>query len=140
MFSNYTNEELKININILMNYLDIPRGLKGYSFLSEAIEIVYYKPDSIHNAVKELYTEIGKRHKVAVDCVERDMRTAIKCTRNMQGLAENFKCMEQLNKYPTCREFIAMFAEKLKRNLLSYPREFECYINGYVLPSNIGIK
>ena len=115
-FTDYRAEELRGEVRGLMNELGIPAHLKGFGYLSRAIEIVYLDPSAIRGTVKGLYRRIALENGTTAACVERDNRTALKSawsTRSGDMRDEYFSDASA----PTSREFIATLADRLRRNL-----------------------
>ena len=61
-----TNELLKTKIKSI----SIPSNIKGYSYIRDAITLVYNNPELIGGITKELYPEIGKKYNIPVIVTE----------------------------------------------------------------------
>ncbi|MBQ8551677.1 MAG: sporulation initiation factor Spo0A C-terminal domain-containing protein [Clostridia bacterium] len=120
-FTEYSGEELTRQVKLLISELGVPRRLKGFSYLCRAIELVYMEPSAIQNVIVGLYRQIAVENNTTVSCIERNCRTAIKllwqrC--DTLKLAAYFSCNEHSNA-PSVREFVALLADKLRRNLIN---------------------
>lgn len=95
--------------------------LKGFAYLCRAIEIVYDDPDAIHNVVKGLYSRIAKEAGTTSSCVERDIRTELRVilmSGTLSLLDDRFTHFGHRSKAVSARKFIALFAEKLRHELI----------------------
>lgn len=118
--TNYTREELKLKIDLFMYEINMPPHLKGRKYLSWAIEKVYMDGDAIKDVMGGLYREIAEEDGSSVARVERNMRTAINTVWSIgkgEKLEEYLRCPFQSCK-PSPREFIAIVADRLRRNLM----------------------
>lgn len=118
--TNYTKEELELKIDLFMYEINMPPHLKGRKYLTFAIEKVYADGNAIKNVMGGLYREIAEEYASSVTRVERNMRTAINTVwsnGNGEKLEAQLRCPFQ-NCKPTTREFIAIVADRLRRNLI----------------------
>ncbi len=118
--TNYTNEELKLKIDLFMYEINMPPHLKGRKYLAYAIEKVYADGDAIIAVMDGLYREIAEQYDSSVSRVERNMRTAINTVwigGNSEKVEECLRCPFH-NCKPSPREFIALVADRLRRNLI----------------------
>lgn len=119
--STANDDELTILIELLITELGVPSHLKGFKYLSLAVNIVYSTPSAIRSVITGLYSKIADIHGTTVSCVERDMRTALKTAVNSGKLPlfdEYFACaLTNTNSIPP-RRFIAILSEKLRCQLI----------------------
>lgn len=109
-------------IRIMLLDMGAPTHLKGFGYLCRAIEIVYDEPDAIHNVVSGLYARIANEAGTTSSCVERDIRTELKvilATGSLTMLDASFSHFGCRSKSIPARKFIALFAEKLRNNLIA---------------------
>ena len=113
-----TNELLKTKIKSI----SIPSNIKGYSYIRDAITLVYNNPELIGGITKELYPEIGKKYNISITRVERSIRHAIEVSWNRGDwdlMEEIFGHSVDIDKAkPTNSEFIVTIADKLKLDTL----------------------
>ncbi len=118
--THYTAEELRLKIDLFMYEIGMPPHLKGRKYLSQAIEKVYADGNIIRNVMEGLYKEIADEDSTSVSRVERNMRTAINTVwrkGNGAKLEEYLRCPFTDYK-PSPREFIAIVADRLRRDLI----------------------
>ncbi len=123
-FTEYTAEELTGHIYTLLTELGMSTHLKGFSYLCRAIEIVYIDKSAIRNVIVGLYLQIAEENHTTVSCVERNCRTAIKLlfkNGNKVKLSHHF-LKSSAEDTPSVREFTALLADKLRRNLINTGR------------------
>lgn len=108
------DEILFIRISTEMKKIGLPKNIKGYRFLIEAI-IICYKESLMPSMTKSLYPQIGKKYKKDGRQVERAIRYAIESVWE-KGDKDIINDLFQYNveKRPTNSEFIAVFVEKLR--------------------------
>lgn len=101
---------------------EIPSNIKGYSYIRDAITLVYNNPELIGGITKELYPEIGKKYNISITRVERSIRHAIEVSWNRGDwdlMEEIFGHSVDIDKAkPTNSEFIVTIADKLKLDTL----------------------
>lgn len=68
-------EKGNMKIERYLKFLGMPLDLKGYRYVADAIEMWLESEDIL---CKEMYFSIAERHKTSWNCVEKNMRTAIK--------------------------------------------------------------
>ena len=98
--------------------IGVPKTIKGYDYLREAIIMVVKEPDIIHSVTKILYPTIAKRFRTKPEIVERSMRYAIEITWRRGNMVE----IDKLFRYtidagkgkPTNSEFIALIADDIR--------------------------
>ena len=78
MNSKISENELNKIIGNLLYLSGIMPNLKGYTYIKEAIAMVYNDQDLLGMLAKIVYPEIGKRHNISSKTVEMRMRAAIK--------------------------------------------------------------
>ena len=108
-------------IRVMLLDMGAPTHLKGFNYLCRAIEIVYDEPDAIHNVVNGLYSQIATESGTTSSCVERDIRTELKVilsSGSITMLDSSFAHFGCSSKSIPARKFIALFAEKLRNNLI----------------------
>ena len=120
----YSN--LQMSITKLLHELGVPSHIKGYSYIREAITLVFENPTLSKGITKELYPAIAKKYDTTMSRVERAIRHAIEVSWNRA----NWELMEEIFGYSvdidkakaTNSEFIVTLADKLRL-------EFHEYIN-----------
>lgn len=118
-FQNATDKSRIIRVMLLD--MGAATHLKGFGYLCRAIEMVYDEPDAIHNVVSGLYARIAKEAATTPSCVERDIRTELKViltTGSLTMLDTSFSHFGCRSKSVPARKFIALFAEKLRNDLI----------------------
>ena len=115
-----TTDKYKI-IRVTLLEMGAATHLKGFNYLCRAIEIVYDDPDAIHNVVNGLYARIAREADTTPSCVERDIRTELKViltSGSLSMLDKRFSHFGCSSKSVPARKFIALFAEKLRNDLI----------------------
>lgn len=102
--------------NILLSYQISPR-IKGYSFVKEAIELVYQDHELLNGITKVLYPVIAHKYNTTSNRVERAIRHAIETGWYKTGYTN---LNEHLKTKPTNSEFIALVAEKIRLEKTEY--------------------
>lgn len=119
---NLEGNNVQILITKILHQLGIPSHIKGYSYIRDAINLVYDNPSLIGGITKELYPEIGSRYDTSVTRVERAIRHAIEVSWNRGDwdlMNEIFGCSVDIDKAkPTNSEFIVTIADKLRLEML----------------------
>ena len=118
--TNYTPDVLHLKIDLFMYEINMPPQLKGRKYLTRAIEKVYADGNTIKDVMDGLYKDIADENGTSVSRVERNMRTAISTVwreGNSEKLDEYLRCPFRECK-PSPREFIAIVADRLRRNLI----------------------
>ena len=64
-------------IHDLLLKIGIPPHLRGYSYITYAMELILLDPNNIYSICKGLYIDIAKRYGTTPAGVERSIRTAI---------------------------------------------------------------
>ncbi|WP_040286576.1 sporulation transcription factor Spo0A [Sporosarcina koreensis] len=98
--------------------IGVPAHIKGYSYLREAIHMVYADHDLLGAVTKILYPEIAEKYKTTPSRVERAIRHAIEVAwnrGNYEVISKTFGyTVHHLKSKPTNSEFIAMIADKIR--------------------------
>lgn len=119
---NLEGNNVQILITKILHELGIPSHIKGYSYIRDAINLVYNNPSLIGGITKELYPEIGSRYDTSVTRVERAIRHAIEVSWNRGDwdlMEEIFGHSVDIDKAkPTNSEFIVTIADKLRLEML----------------------
>ncbi len=109
-------------ITKILHNLGIPSHIKGYSYIRDAISLVYNNPSLIGGITKELYPEIAKIYNTSVTRVERAIRHAIEVSWNRSDwdlMKEIFGNSVDIDKAkPTNSEYIVTIADKLRLEML----------------------
>ena len=69
---------IKTKVTKVLSKLGIPRNLKGFYYLREAIIACYFESELLEAITKELYPRVAKSFDTTVARVERAIRSAIK--------------------------------------------------------------
>lgn len=105
-------------ITSIIKEIGVPAHIKGYSYLREAITMVYYDIELLGSVTKILYPEIAKKFNTTASRVERAIRHAIEVAwnrGNFDVISEMFGyTVSHVKSKPTNSEFIAMIADKLR--------------------------
>lgn len=110
--------EIQKQITKVIHDLGVPSNLKGYGYIREGIQLVYYEPNLAHSITRKLYPKIASKFESTIARVERSMRHAIEVSWN-RG---NWDRMEEIFGYsvsidkakPTNSEFIVTIADMLR--------------------------
>ncbi|WP_313894356.1 sporulation transcription factor Spo0A [Psychrobacillus sp.] len=105
-------------ITNIIKEIGVPAHIKGYSYLREAIQMVYTDIELLGSITKVLYPEIAVKFQTTPSRVERAIRHAIEVAWN-RGNYESISKMfgytvHHLKSKPTNSEFIAMIADKIR--------------------------
>lgn len=115
---NIHENTMQISITKILHSLGIPSHIKGYSYIRDAIYMVYENPGLIGGITKELYPMIGKNFDTSVSRVERAIRHAIEVSWNRGDwdlMEEIFGHSVDIDRAkPTNSEFIVTIADKLR--------------------------
>lgn len=115
---NIHENNMQISITKILHSLGIPSHIKGYSYIRDAIYLVYENPGLIGGITKELYPMIGKNFDTSVSRVERAIRHAIEVSWNRGDwdlMEEIFGHSVDIDRAkPTNSEFIVTIADKLR--------------------------
>ena len=119
---NLEENNVHISVTKILHALGIPSHIKGYTYIRDAISMVYENPSLIGGITKELYPEIGTRYDTSVTRVERAIRHAIEVSWNRGDwdlMEEIFGHSVDIDKAkPTNSEFIVTIADKLRLEML----------------------
>ena len=110
--------QLDTIVTAIIKEIGIPAHIKGYSYLREAIQMVYYNIELLGSVTKILYPEIAKKFSTTPSRVERAIRHAIEVAwnrGNFESISEMFGyTVHHMKSKPTNSEFIAMIADKIR--------------------------
>jgi two-component system, response regulator, stage 0 sporulation protein A len=115
--------QLDTTITSIIKEIGVPAHIKGYSYLREAIQMVYYDIELLGSVTKILYPEIAKKFSTTPSRVERAIRHAIEVAWN-RGSYENISelfgyTVHHMKSKPTNSEFIAMIADKIRIEIVA---------------------
>lgn len=114
----FYNSNLQVSITKMLHELGIPSHIKGYSYIREAVNIIFKDPSVIGGITKELYPELAGKFNTTVSRVERAIRHAIEVSwnrGNLDFMEELFGFSVDIDKAkPTNSEFIVTIADKLR--------------------------
>ena len=109
---------IKTKVTKVLSKLGIPRNLKGFYYLREAIIACYFESELLEAITKELYPRVAKSFDTTVARVERAIRHAIEVSWNRGDwdlMEEVFGHSVDIDKAkPTNSEFIVTVADKLR--------------------------
>jgi two-component system response regulator (stage 0 sporulation protein A) len=115
--------ELDTTITAIIKEIGVPAHIKGYSYLREAIQMVYNDIELLGSVTKILYPEIAKKFSTTPSRVERAIRHAIEVAwnrGNYESISEMFGyTVHHLKSKPTNSEFIAMIADKIRIEMVA---------------------
>jgi len=115
--------QLDTTITAIIKEIGVPAHIKGYSYLREAIQMVYYDIELLGSVTKILYPEIAKKFGTTPSRVERAIRHAIEVAwnrGNYESISQMFGyTVHHLKSKPTNSEFIAMIADKIRIELVA---------------------
>ena len=107
-------EALDMFIYNMMLEIGIPANLKGYRYLTDAVRIAYYDPQTASRIVDGLYERIAKDHDTTAQCVERTIRTALSRVDRLRDKAVLIKYFDS-EQCPSPKKFINSVADRLRR-------------------------
>lgn len=120
---NVTQHQLDSTITGIIKEIGVPAHIKGYSYLREAIQMVYVDVELLGSVTKILYPEIAKKFTTTPSRVERAIRHAIEVAWNRgsyESISEMFGyTVHHLKSKPTNSEFIAMIADKIRIDMMA---------------------
>ena len=112
------SNNIKSSITKTLHDLGIPSHIKGYQYIRDGVEIIFYRPDIIGGITKELYPELANKFETTVSRVERAIRHAIEVSWNRGDwdlMEELFGHSVDIDKAkPTNSEFMVTIADKLR--------------------------
>lgn len=115
--------QLDSTITAIIKEIGVPAHIKGYSYLREAIQMVYEDVELLGSVTKILYPEIAKKFSTTPSRVERAIRHAIEVAWNRgsyESISEMFGyTVHHLKSKPTNSEFIAMIADKIRIDMVA---------------------
>ncbi len=115
--------QLDTTITAIIKEIGVPAHIKGYSYLREAIQMVYFDIELLGSVTKILYPEIAKKFGTTPSRVERAIRHAIEVAwnrGNYESISQMFGyTVHHLKSKPTNSEFIAMIADKIRIELVA---------------------
>lgn len=113
-----TQKVLDTAITTTIKEIGVPAHIKGYSYLREAIQMVYNDNELLGAVTKILYPDIAEKYKTTPSRVERAIRHAIEVAWNRGNydvISKTFGyTVHHLKSKPTNSEFIAMIADKIR--------------------------
>ena len=100
----------------MLRYVGVGPQYRGYRYLSVAVELVIQHGGDDVQVTKAIYPAIAQRYNTTGDCVERDIRTAIRRAWESGG-QEPLSTLagHPLEQRPTNRQFICLLADQLRR-------------------------
>ena len=115
--------QLDSTITSIIKEIGVPAHIKGYAYLREAIQMVYFDIELLSSVTKILYPEIAKKFNTTASRVERAIRHAIEVAWN-RGSYENISelfgyTVHHMKSKPTNSEFIAMIADKIRIEMVA---------------------
>ncbi len=106
------------NITQILDSIKVPRKIRGYIFLREAITMAIEDRSSLNWITRDIYPVIANKYLTTNSRVERGIRYAIIVawnTDNIRELEKFLGCSEgRLKEKPTNAEFIAIAADRLR--------------------------
>lgn len=109
---------LDTTITSIIKEIGVPAHIKGYTYLREAIHMVYTDIDLLGAVTKILYPDIAEKYNTTPSRVERAIRHAIEVAWNRGNYDVISKMfgytVHHLKSKPTNSEFIAMIADKIR--------------------------
>jgi len=109
-----TEDELKFKVISLLKKMGVPPHVLGYTYLQDAIILVYEDESYIHNLVKKLYPAVAKMHGTTGTRVERAIRHAMESTYKEGDLKLLEEIFNTQNKKPINSYAIATLVEYIK--------------------------
>ena len=110
--------DIEAEITKIIRDLGIPAHIKGYTFVREAIMMVYEDTEILHGITKILYPTIARKSQTTSSRVERAIRHAIEVAwerGNREKIDEIFGYTIDAGKgKPTNAEFVAIIADHLR--------------------------
>jgi two-component system response regulator (stage 0 sporulation protein A) len=116
--SNPSNLTLVQTITNTLNQLGVPRHVKGFEYIREAITLATVDVSYIHNTTKKLYPTLARKFNDTPSRVERAIRHAIEITWN-RGSVETINSLfgNTVNfekSKPTNGEFLALLSDNMR--------------------------
>jgi len=113
-----TNDEVKVEITNLLHNLGIPSHIKGYNYIRDGIEKIFYDTSLVGAITKELYPSIASTYSTTSSRVERAIRHAIE----ISWVRGDYDLMDEIfgnsidfdRSRPTNAEFIVTLADRLR--------------------------
>lgn len=114
----FKTKGIDFTITNVIKEIGVPAHIKGYSYLREAIQMVYHDIELLGSVTKVLYPEIAVKFDTTPSRVERAIRHAIEVAwnrGNYETISQTFGyTVHHLKSKPTNSEFIAMIADKIR--------------------------
>lgn len=127
------NKCLECKVSKILSSIGLPRHLKGYTYLREAITMVVVDFDVIHSITKVLYPVIATKNQQTTGGIERAMKHVIAhiwTPDNIATINELFNCVYTPKDRPPCNsEFIALIADSIRLNSINEEGEINRGIN-----------
>ncbi|OPX46341.1 stage 0 sporulation protein A [Ruminiclostridium hungatei] len=115
------NTDLETLVTNLLNSIGMPRNIKGFHYVRQAISLAVENPDIVDGMTKELYPAIAKSFQAEPSRAERAIRHAIEVAwdrGNEPALSSLFGySISQYKGKSTNSEFIALMADNLRLQL-----------------------
>ena len=104
-----------IEASAFLREMGVPANIRGYEYMSEAINMVVADRSAIHSLTKTLYPAIAERFQTTPSRVERAMRHSVEVAwsrGDLEAIHKRFGYTISANKgRPTVGEFVAIAAE-----------------------------
>lgn len=118
MYEDMENDSIIIHTSKVLHELGIPSSIKGYTFIREAIALIYANDEMVISVTKDIYPLIAKNHNTMATRVARAIRHAIEVAWNrgdIDAIAKYFGNSINIDKSrPTNSEFMFTIADYLK--------------------------
>lgn len=109
-------EKLENRIAEITQKLGVPPHIKGYTYIREAIKMIYENPEVLDKITKVLYPTIAEKFKTTPTRVERAIRHAVQVAWITKKENETIQKMFSIlhKDKPTNSQFVATIVEKLR--------------------------
>lgn len=116
-------QNLKQNIRTMLMQMGMPSNIRGFTYMIDAIAIVYEDPTALECVVKGLYVDIANANNTTASKVERALRHFNVCATNSGLYTKHKEFVAQIGKgAPTNTQAISilayMFSERMKNTTL----------------------
>lgn len=112
--------DLETQVTNLLGQIGMPRNIKGFNFVRQAIILAIQNPKIMESVTKELYPVIAKSNSTTASRAERAIRHAIEVTwdrGNYNALDSLFGYSVACKNKATNSEFIALLADDIRLQL-----------------------
>lgn len=121
--------DLETKVTNLLGQIGMPRNIKGFNFVRQAIILAVQNPKIMESVTKELYPVIAKNSSTTANRVERAIRHAIEVV-FQRGDLQTLQCLfgPSFSSYKgkaTNSEFIALLADHIRLQLKEGGRAIE---------------